>query len=236
MERLKLLPPALLALTACTAPSNADWDPSAEIEFTALERRVVEARAFRLASECPMETVDPGGQTVRENVATEAGFEEGDLFRIVISVQGGQAKALSMQSDGREIKVGTEQGVLVEGTSAAFRRFFFRAGFIAASRAGSGSARLDTPAAIDAAFPASNVHYGEHGRIGNRDAKSILYRLRPPGALPLEVTLWLDRNTRVPLRRDFRTLTGIVYAETFTAWDPSPSFPDGHFDLPPKGK
>lgn len=72
--------------------------------------------------------------------------------------------------------------------------------------------------------------------MGDRDAKSIRCRLRPPGVLSVKVTLWVDPRTRELLRRDFRDFEGDVVSETFSGTDFPASFPAGHFDLPKDAK
>jgi outer membrane lipoprotein-sorting protein len=88
---------------------------------------------------------------------------------------------------------------------------------------------------IDKILPMSEFKLGAKEMVGSREAQVVTYKLAPPLGEPLQITLWLDTKTDLPIKRmtlgkvkDVKSIAVEVYTEVGL----NPTFDAKIFELP----
>jgi outer membrane lipoprotein-sorting protein len=88
---------------------------------------------------------------------------------------------------------------------------------------------------VDKALPASEFKLTGKEMVGTRQANVLTYKLAPPMGDPIQMTLWLDATTALPLKRStLRTLKDIKISavEVYTEIVLNPTIDAKIFELP----
>jgi outer membrane lipoprotein-sorting protein len=88
---------------------------------------------------------------------------------------------------------------------------------------------------VDKALPASKFKLTAKEKVGTREANVLTYKLAPPMSDPIQITLWLDTVTALPLKRStVRTFKDVKISavEVYTEIVLNPTLDAKIFELP----
>jgi outer membrane lipoprotein-sorting protein len=90
----------------------------------------------------------------------------------------------------------------------------------------------DDPAKLRANFTPGNFKLGKVEMVGGRPAQAIEYQITSEKSPPMQVTLWLDAKTNLPLRRVTRLGADALLTEDYATFRVNVPLEAGTFDLP----
>jgi outer membrane lipoprotein-sorting protein len=223
---LALLPPLL------AGPPN-----EAEKLFRDMEEKILAAKVFAVKGEMQVD----GGKGDKSRVEVSLLLGQGNKARVKVTTHVGADKhVMRMVSNGTKVQIRLASGGKPREVSAprqlhqAMALTFTRLGLTA----GPAAFRPRPPGAAGGA-PESLLQLaafktGTAAKVEDRDARVIHYRLSGPGVPgPARVTLWLDAQTNLPLKRKiyYEKTQGRI-TETYTEFLTDPKVDPRYFELP----
>jgi outer membrane lipoprotein-sorting protein len=222
-----------LTLLAIGLPSSAQENEGEKL-FRKLEQQVRSAKGLKVV-------FDVDGQFGKETAKTKGYLlvAEGNKGRLEIKTTvGDKTQMEQMIADGKDSAfleggkiVGERRPVDPASTEAALA-IGIRAGVLAILQVGPDPKnKFD----IDKVLPASDFKLGAKEKIAEREAQVVTYKLAPPMGDPMQITLWIDTKTELPLKR---TTLGKVKdvkmsaVEVYTEFAVNPTFDAKIFELP----
>jgi outer membrane lipoprotein-sorting protein len=232
---------ALLALLL-PLPALAGGGDDAEKLFRELEKKVLAAKSLHLASEIEMVVKDEKGKFkgTLDLMGKKARFKMTGPFVKKRGAVDGEAMTMEAVSDGMKLVATiTPPG---KSTTKPTPKTFHELLCKMVCRAGvSGTLFIIEPAGPgpekeadpDQVFKVSDFKAGKATKVNGRAARVLHYRVTLPGQEPLDVTLWLDAKTLLPLKRVFAK-TGMrpALTETHTEFKLNPKLGAKTFELP----
>jgi len=202
--------------------------------FRKLEQQVRAAKGLKVVFE-----VD--GEFGKETAKTKGYLlvAEGNKGRLEIhTTEGGKTHMEQMIADGKNSAlledgkiVGEKKPVDPASTEAALS-ISIRGGVLAVLQVGPDPKnKFD----VDKVLPASDFKLGAKEKVGEREGQVLTYKLSPPMGDPMQITLWIDTKTQLPLKR---TTLGKVKdvklsaVEVYTEFVLNPTFDAKIFELP----
>jgi hypothetical protein len=241
-------------LLAGLAPTALAQDKEAEKLFRHMEKKIKEAKAIKIVF-----TFQLDGKTAKGSLL----LTKADKAQLRASghyypgVQGNPT--FELISDGKRFKTkGAEIGVKSNGvpyidpegqaTTANMGKGFRAISSVVLSRGGVGYFFFTLPywlqgtggVAPDPDTPESKMTVydfkaGAAEKVGERQAKVLRYRFGMGGPGDAQVTLWIDGETGLPLKRVFLNAKGVFmgrFTETYAEFNLNPKIEGKEFDLP----
>jgi outer membrane lipoprotein-sorting protein len=88
---------------------------------------------------------------------------------------------------------------------------------------------------IDKILPISDFKLGAKEKVGNLESQVVTYKIAPPMREPLQVTLWLDTKSQLPIKRtavvDLKD-SKVTVVESYSEFTVNPTFDAKMFELP----
>jgi outer membrane lipoprotein-sorting protein len=88
---------------------------------------------------------------------------------------------------------------------------------------------------IDKLLPVSDIKLGKKEMVGSRETQVVTFKMTPPNRDPLNVTLWIDTKTLLPVKRSvFIDLKDakVNVVENYAEFTLNPTFDAKMFELP----
>jgi outer membrane lipoprotein-sorting protein len=204
-------------------------DPSAEELLKKVEEKGVKAKTFRQKAKIVLDFgEDKGGELDTESVF------KGDKFRVTLAGQAGPQKLdIKVVCDGAKIHVNPPQGEpktkdAPKGAGEGMRLVLLRGGsflpaFVASEREGDPRELLTV----------KDLKYGKDEKVGERACKVLVYTLTMKDERDEpEITLWVDAETHLPVKRQLKGGKGETITETYSDTKLDEDLKDADFDLP----
>jgi outer membrane lipoprotein-sorting protein len=244
---------ALGFLVAGLAPTALAQDKEAEKLFRDMEKKIKEAKAIKIVFTFQLDgkratgslllTKDDKGR-VRASGHYYPGVEGNPSFELV--------------SDGKRFKTkGAEIGVATTGvpkfepggeTAGDTGKGFHAISSVVLSRGGvgyffytlpywiQGTGGVDPdPDGAESKMTVYDFKAGAPEKVGERQAKVLRYRFGKGGKDDAEVTLWIDAENGLPLKRVFSNAKGVFvgrFTETYSEFNVTPKIEGKEFELP----
>ncbi len=243
---------ALGFLAAVLVPTALAQDKEAEKLFRDMEKKIKEAKALEIVF-----TYQLNGKTAKGSVL----LTKDDKARLRASghyypgVEGNPS--FELVSDGKRFKTkGAKIGVASNGipyidpeeeaTAGDTGKGFHKMCAVVLSRGGVGyffytlPYRIQGDGGVDPDTPESKMtvyDFKASGteKVGERQAKVVRYRFGKGGKGDAEVTLWIDAENGLPLKRVFSNAIGVFvgrFTETYPAFNLNPKIDAKAFELP----
>ena len=227
---LALLSPIHIAPTALGQAAEPIDDDRANELFRAMEQRLAKANSLECAFTITTQHPEAAGEP-REVRSLEGSLllAEGNRIRLEMNERTeGRPLFHLMASDGRRLLWGDMNNPprLVEEKPSATLNADFLTMLTRTGLYMSTMPLPPVPAGARDRFPVSGLRLGRTEQVGGREAQRLEYRLFVKGQkdpegkdLPFPVSVWLDRQTSLPLRRVVRMrvlgMTELVILETY---------------------
>ncbi len=188
----------------------AQREKQAERLFHESEQTLAEADRVRITVECTVEGTARQAERIKGTLLMA---RRNKLRLVVEGSHRGQAFRFSDVSDGIKMKseaTGLEPREAQDSPSdlnAMFAGTFSRIGLIAGFRVSTRQAGEKEPG-LDDQFKVSDFALGKKEKVGEREARVIDYKLLMDKLDTAETTLWLDTETKLPLKRVLSTTAG----------------------------
>jgi outer membrane lipoprotein-sorting protein len=222
-----------LVVLAMGLPSSAQENEGEKL-FRKLEQKVRSAKGLKV-------TFDVDGQFGKETAKTKGYLlvTEGNKGRLEIQTTVGDKTVVEqMIADGKDSafleagKIKGEKKPVDPASTEAALSVSIRAGVLAVLQVGPDPKnKFD----VDKVLPASDFKLGAKEKLGEREAQVLTYKLSPPMGDPMQITLWIDTKTELPLKRttlgkakDVKLSAVEVYGEFVL----NPTFDAKIFELP----
>ena len=209
-------------------------DNEGEKLFRKVEQQVRAAKSLKVVFDIHGEF---GKETIKQQGVLLVA--EGNKGRLEIKTTvGGKTVMEQMIADGKESAfveagkiVGERRAVNAASTETALA-VGIRAGILAALQVGPDPKnKFD----VDKVLPATDFKLGAKEMVGSREAQVVTYKLAQPMGDPVQITLWIDTKTELPLKRttlgkvkEVKTAAVEVYSEFAL----NPTLDDKIFELP----
>jgi outer membrane lipoprotein-sorting protein len=195
-----------LMLFALLLPALAAQESEAEKRFRAMEEKILSAKLFQVSGEMNV----AGGKRDKSKFNVSMLLGQGDRARLAtVAEVSGEKRNLLMTSDGTRMRLaGTADK---QSTERPTPKYLHRGLALTLTRlgltAGLRPFRMRPPAKSEEPEPdgqitLSDFQMGPAEKVEEREARVIRYKASGPAAPgPVEVTLWLDARTGLPLKR-----------------------------------
>jgi outer membrane lipoprotein-sorting protein len=226
------------ALLAALVPAFAVQGNDAEKLFRETEKKIAEAKSLWVASDIDVKD-KLGGGTLKSTVA----LAPGNKLRLTMKGKGG-GKEMEMEvaSDGDKLLTRmappgkSKQEAVPKNLHALISKLISRGGTVGAFfvvRVGSpGAPKEPDPEKL---FNVKDFTMGEAAKVNGRDAKVLHYQIDIDGKESAKITLWLDAQTLLPLKRlivPTRPVEEAQVTETYTEFTLNPQLDAKTFELP----
>jgi outer membrane lipoprotein-sorting protein len=227
------------ALLAALMPAFAVQGNDAEKLFREMEKKLVEAKSLRMASDLDVKDKREGG-TLKSTVV----LAQGNKLRLTMKGKGG-GKELDMEitSDGDKLHARvtppgeSKNEAVPKNLHALVSKLITRTGsvgafFLVYGRGGPGAPKDLDPEML---FKVRDFKMGEAAKVNGRDAKVLHYQIDIEGKESAKITLWLDARTLLPLKRMIvpeEKGKDTQITETYTEFTLNPKLYAKTFELP----
>jgi outer membrane lipoprotein-sorting protein len=222
---------ALVALIL-TVPAFAQQNPAEKL-YRAMEKQIRDAKSVKMAFEIDS-AIDKDNTKMRGFVSVA----EGNKARLeVTGSDNGQPRSMTIISDGKtSYYKGSDkpsgESKPAEGNLSQTRpQILARGGVFATFQIPPTTEGFD----IDKLMPASDFKLGKKEKVGVRDAQVVECTLKPDNEQVVQMTVWLDTQTNLPLKR-LITSSGqkgvFRVTEIYTEITLNPKFDDKMFAVP----
>lgn len=223
---MKLLAVAAIALLLPQEKNEA------EELFKKMEEKIAKAKSVRMTFEV---SLDPEGAKLTGELLLDEGNrarwhmegkKDGVFDSGTLTSDGTRALMLAGGVKNRPFDVPESMGRLMRLSLA-------RSGFLGLVDASHREEKAKADPAT--AFIASGFKLGAKEKVGDRESQAIDYTLSVKGNPDASMTVWVDRETNLPLKRTFRSGSR-KRDETYTAFTLDPKIDPAKFELPKENK
>jgi outer membrane lipoprotein-sorting protein len=223
---------AALALMAAPAYGQEN---DAEKLFRAMEKKIRSAKAIHFVFDGEM-----SGEGKKGALKGEVRMAEGE--KVNMSLQGdfaGQAMKLTVISDGKRAYTKYNDMPNTKDNDVNDKHYEKALGMVA--RIGMIAAFTQVAAQpketdLDKLAPVKDFKLGAKVKVGKHDTQIVEYQVTPPGQPAAKVTLWIDTQTKLPVKREIvsQDKTGQEgrVSETFSTFEVDPMIDAKVFELP----
>jgi len=201
----------------------------AEDLFKKMEEKLAKAKTVQLKLSGEM-------QPMKLGLTGELLFDEAGKLRMELEGKAGPdlMKAL-MLSDGKKLRLESndkkdpKQFEVPETLGKLARACFARAGFVGTLDALDND--RDVKLEPDAQFAPKEFKLGAKEKVGEREAQAVDYKLAKEGHPESVVTVWIDKETLLPLKRTVK-MGGMALTETYSGLKLDEKIDAAKFELP----
>jgi outer membrane lipoprotein-sorting protein len=242
---------ALGFLTAVLAPAASAQDKDAEKLFRDMEKKIKDAKAFEIVF-----TYEIAGKAAKGSLLLARddkarlkvsgryypGVEKNSTFELVSDGKRYQTKGANLGIASNGVPYIDPDG---KGSAGDTGKGFHAMGLVAVSRGSVGYLVYGLPYWVqggevdpdkeDSRMTVYDFKAAAAEKVGDRQAKVIHYRFGKGGKGDAEITLWLDAQTNLPLKRVFNNPTGVFevrITETYSEFNLNPKIEGKTFELP----
>ena len=205
----------------------------AEELFKRMEDKIAKAKAVHLKATGEMDMM-------KFSLSGEMNLGEGGKMRVELEGQSGEREMkASLVSDGKRLRLeSTDKGKprefdISDKLTALSRACLARGGFLGTLDSFDNEKSVNAEA--DDLFAASAFKMGAREKVGERDAQSVEYKLDKKGHRTTEAAVWIDVETRLPLKRTLKK-GPVTLTETYSDFTLDEKIDPAKFELPKPAK
>jgi outer membrane lipoprotein-sorting protein len=222
------------ALALLAAPAYGQ-ESDAEKLYRAMEKKVRAAKAIHFVFDGQV-----SGMGMKSTLKGEVRMAQGEKANLALDGQfAGQSMKMTIISDGKKAYTKYNETASTKDNDPSEKHFdqalnmVSRMGMVAAFMSMQPPGK-DTD--FDKTFPIKEFKLGAKEKIGKQDTQVVEYQVMPSGQPAAKVTLWLDTQTQLPVKREIVSQdpkgNELRISETFTTFELDPKIDAKVFELP----